>query len=98
MATSHKRTQRGADLSGGPPISSNAFNGADALVVPNTVINDDFSRSRADQLDAEAAYYGQRARQEEQALGPGYYVELLRGMATRRAAMAKWLRTSNGAR
>lgn len=53
----------------------------------------DKARSPADELDAEAAYYSARALQEEQALGPGYYVDLLRGMATDRAAMAQRLRT-----
>jgi hypothetical protein len=46
-----------------------------------------------DDLDAEAAYYRYRAIQEEQALGPGYYVDLLRGMATERAALAQRIRT-----
>ncbi|MGH3811904.1 MAG: hypothetical protein ACRDUV_05540 [Pseudonocardiaceae bacterium] len=94
---SHERTQRGADPSGVSLISNSAFPGADAVVVLDTVTNDDFARRRADHLDAEAAYYRHRANQEEQALGPGYYVDLLRGMATDQAAMAKRIRTRNGA-
>ncbi len=58
--------------------------------------NDDFVRCRADELDAEAAYYRKRAIQEEQILGPGYYVDLLQGMASDRAAMAQRLRSRNG--
>jgi hypothetical protein len=50
-----------------------------------------------DDLDAEAAYYRYRAIQEEQALGPGYYVDLLRGMATERAALAQRIRTGKAA-
>ncbi|MGH2392148.1 MAG: hypothetical protein ACRDGH_01440 [Candidatus Limnocylindria bacterium] len=66
-------------------------------MVLDTVINDDLARRRADALDAEAAYYRQRAIQEEQALGPGYYVNLLRGMAAGRAAIAQRIRTRSGA-
>jgi hypothetical protein len=78
-------------------ISIGASLGANGVVALDTVINDDFDRSRADALDAEAAYYGHRAMQEEQALGPGYYVDLLRRMATDRAAMAQRLRTKDEA-
>jgi hypothetical protein len=67
------------------------------VVVLDTVIQDDFARHRADELDAEAAYYRHRAIQEERALGPGYYVDLLRGMAADRAAMAQRIRTGNEA-
>lgn len=42
-------------------------------------------------------YYGRRTMQEEQTLGSGYHVDLLRGMAADRAAMAQRLRTGNGA-
>ncbi|MGH3801523.1 MAG: hypothetical protein ACRDTD_15590 [Pseudonocardiaceae bacterium] len=63
----------------------------------DTVINDDVARHRADALDAEAAYYRRRAIQEEQALGPGYYVDLLRRMATDRAALAQRIRTGKAA-
>jgi hypothetical protein len=67
------------------------------VVVLDTVTNDDFARRRPDDLDAEAAYYRHRAVQEEQALGPGYYVDLLRGMATERAAVAQRMRTGKAA-
>lgn len=60
-------------------------------------VSDGSARCRADTLDAQAAYYRQRAIQEEQALGPGYYVDLLRAMATDRDAMAHRIRTQNGA-
>ncbi|MGH3512118.1 MAG: hypothetical protein ACRDRB_07555 [Pseudonocardiaceae bacterium] len=79
------------------------------MVILDTVINDDvvhrFQASeldyvkvaaqfrRAHELDAEAAYYRHRAMQQEQARGPGYYVGLLRALATDRAAMAQRLRT-----
>jgi hypothetical protein len=53
----------------------------------------DKARTPADELDAEAAYYSRRAVEEEQTLGPGYYVDLLRGMAADRTAMAQRLRT-----
>jgi hypothetical protein len=45
------------------------------VVVGDTIIQDDFARRRADNLDAEAAHYRHRAIQEERALGPGYYVD-----------------------
>ncbi|MGH3600476.1 MAG: hypothetical protein ACRDQH_09390 [Pseudonocardiaceae bacterium] len=76
-------------------------------MILDTVINDDvvhrFQASeldyvkvaaqfrRAHELDAEAAYYRHRAMQQEQARGPGYYVGLLRALATDRAAMAQRL-------
>lgn len=59
--------------------------------------DNDFVRRRADDLEAEAAYYRNRAIQEEQALGPGYYVDLLRGMATDQAAVAHRMRTGKAA-
>lgn len=96
MATSPERTQRGADPSA-VSLVSRAPPGTDDVVVLDTVIDDVFTRGRADTLDAEAAYYSRRAMQEQHALGPGYYVDLLRGMATDRAAMAQRLRTSTGA-
>lgn len=55
------------------------------------------ARHRADELDAEAAYYHRRAIQEQQALGPGCYVDLLQTMATNRAAMAQRIRTGKDA-
>jgi hypothetical protein len=93
MATSHQRTQRRADPSGASFISVNTSFPAVGVVVPNTLTHDDSARRRAADLDAEAAYYRHRAIQEEQALGPGYYVDLLRDMATDRAAMAQRIRT-----
>jgi hypothetical protein len=94
---SHERTQRETDPSGVSLISISAFPGANAVVVPDAVTNDDVARRRADHLDAEAAYYRHRANQEEQALGPGYYVDLLRDMATDQAAKAERIRTRNRA-
>jgi hypothetical protein len=96
MAASFERAQREAEPSGVSLVNLNASLDIDGGVVPDTVINDDFAHSRADELDAEAAYYDRRAMQEELALGPGYYVDLLRDMATDRAAMARRLRTSGG--
>lgn len=89
--------QRRVDPSGVSLVSISASPDADGVVALDTVINDDFAHRRADDLDAEAAYYRRRAIQEEQALGPGYYVDLLRGMATDRAAIAQRIRTRNGA-
>ena len=97
MATSHKRAQRRADPSGVSFISLSASSGAEGVAVLNTVTNDDFTRRHAEDLDAEAAYYRHRANQEEQALGPGYYVDLLRDMATDRAAVAQRIRTGKAA-
>jgi hypothetical protein len=66
------------------------------VVVFDAVIEDDFARRLADNLDAEAGHYRHRAIQER-ALGPGYYyVDLLRDMAADRAAMAQRIRTGNG--
>ena len=93
MATSHQRTQHRADPSGASVISVNTSSPAVGVVVPNPVTHDDSARRRAEDLDAEAAYYRHRAIQEEQALGPGHYVNLLRDMATDQAAMAQRIRT-----
>ena|SRR6476620_5292477 len=111
MASSPERAQRGTDLSGVSRVSFTAWPGADGVVVLDTVINDDFAHRfqayeldcmqvlaqfrRADELDAEAAYYGQQALQQEQARGPGYFVGLLQALATDRATMAQRLRTAN---
>jgi hypothetical protein len=97
MTASQERAQREADPSGVSPVSMSASPSVKGVMVFDTVINDDFACRCPDDLDAEAAYYRHRAIQEEQALGPGYYVDLLRGMATKQAAMAQWLRTGNGA-
>ena len=95
MTASQERAQRGADSSGVWSVSSSASRGVDGVVVRETVLDDDFVRRRADCLDAEAEYYRHRAVQEERALGPGYYVDLLWGMASDRAAMAQRVRTQN---
>lgn len=63
---------------------------------PGAVLEGDFIRRRAEDLDAQAVYYRHRAIQEERALGPGYYVELLRSMATDRTVMAERIRHWNG--
>lgn len=111
MASGPERAQRGADLSGVSLVSFNTWPGVDAVGVLNTVINDDFAHRfqaneldcikvlaqfrRADELDAEATYYGHRAMQEEQARGPGYFTGLLRALAIDRATMAQQLRNVN---
>jgi hypothetical protein len=69
---------------------------ADKVVCTPVTVGDSF-RLRADELDAEAAYYRRRAIQEQQALGPGYYVDLLRAMAADRAARAQRIRTGKAA-
>jgi hypothetical protein len=89
MATNHQRTQHRADPSGASVISVNTSFPAVGVVVPNTLTHDDATCRRAESLDTEAAYYHHRAIQEEQALGPGHYVNLLRDMATDQAAMAQ---------
>src|SRR5918998_5580958 len=93
MAANHDRAQQGVDARDVPPVGISPCSEADALVVLNTVTDDGFTHRRADDLDTEAAYYRHRAIQEEQALGPGYYVDLLRGMATDQAALAQRIRT-----
>jgi hypothetical protein len=113
MTTSHEHVPRGADPSSISLASFSVTSSADGVVAPDTVINDDSAHQfqayeldwikvltqfrRADELDAEAAYYGQRAMQQEQARGPSYFVGLLRALATDRAAMAQRLRTGTGA-
>jgi hypothetical protein len=88
MAASRERAQRGADPRDMSLVSIRACSGADGAGVLNTVSDDGFAR-RADDLDAEAAYYRHRATKEDRALGPGYYIDLLRGMATDWAALAQ---------
>ena len=96
MVASQKYPQRETGPIGvSPSISASPL--IDGGTVGNTGINDDLARSRADSLDAEAAYYRHRAIQEERALGPGYYVDLLWDMASDRAAMAQRIRTQNAA-
>jgi hypothetical protein len=95
MVASQERIERGADPSGVSSVSISASRGVDGVVVRDTVINADFARRRADVLDVEAEYYRHRAVQE--AIGPGYYVDLLWDMASDRAAMAQRIRTRNAA-
>ncbi|MGH3780338.1 MAG: hypothetical protein ACRDRO_06830 [Pseudonocardiaceae bacterium] len=105
MAASHERTQREPDRSS---VSLNSFSAWPGMVLDRVVIDDFAYRfnaheldwmkvlaefRRADELDAEAAYYTHRALQEEQARRPGYFVGLLRALATDRAAVARQLRT-----
>ena len=97
MTASQKRAQRGVKPGDVSLVSISASPGVEGVVVRDPVITDDFAHRRADSLDAEAAYYRHRAIQEEQALGPGYYVDLLREMATDRAAMAQRIRTQSAA-
>lgn len=94
MTASQQRAQRRVNPSGVSLVGVGVSPCADGVVVGDTVIRDDFVGGRADDLDAEAAYYRHRAIQEERALGPGYYVDLLRGMAADRAAMAQRIRTA----
>lgn len=91
--TRQKRPQQKDDSSGASLISCDAAR----QVVVTTITVDAPASHRADELDAEAAYYRRRASQEQQALGPGYYVDLLRSMATDRAAMAQRIRTGKAA-
>ncbi len=97
MTASQQRVQRGVKPGDVSLVSISASPGVEGVVVRDPVITDDFARRRADSLDAEAAYYRHRAIQEEQALGPGYYVDLLREMATDQATMAQRIRTQNAA-
>jgi hypothetical protein len=113
MAAGRERAQREVDPCGVSLVSFSASSGADGAVVLDTVINDDFAHRfqayeldyvkvlaqfrRADELDAEAAYYGHRATQQERTRGPGYYVDLLRALATDRAAMSQRPRAGSGA-
>ena len=99
-ARGHQMTagqQRGVNPSGVFLVSVGVSPGADDVAVVDTVIQDDFVRRRADDLDAEAAYYRHWAIQEERALGPGYYVDLLRDLGADRAAMAQRIRIRAGA-
>jgi hypothetical protein len=95
MTASQQRAQWGVNPSGVSLDNVGVSPGVDGVGVPDTVTQDDFARHRADELDAEAAYYRHRAIQEERALGPGYYVDLLRGIAADQAAMAQGIRTEN---
>jgi hypothetical protein len=96
MTASQQHAQRGVDPCGVSLGNVGVPPDVDRVAVVDTVIQDDFARRRADNLDAEAAHYRHRTIQEERALGPGYYVDLLRDMAVDRAAMAQRIRTGNG--
>jgi len=97
MATSQRQAKRGVKTRAMPPVSISASPGVDTVVVLDVASADDSARCRADDLDAQAAYYWHRAIEEERALGPGYYVDLLRNMASERAAMAQRIRLGKGA-
>lgn len=97
MATSREQAQRGVTTRGTPPTGISASPGVDDVAVLDFDFDDDGTRYRAEDLDAQAAYYRHRAIQEERALGPGYYVDLLRGMAADRSAMAQQIRLRHGA-
>jgi hypothetical protein len=86
MTVSQQGAQRGVSPSGVSLDHVGVSPGVDGVVVLDTVTQDDFAHRRADELDAEAAYYRHRSIQEERTLGPGYYVDLLRGMAARAPA------------
>lgn len=78
MAASHKRVQRDAESRGVSPVSF-------------SVCELDYVKAlaefrRADELDAEAVYYGHRATQ---ARDPGCRGDPLPGMATDRVVMAQ---------
>lgn len=97
MASNHQRTPRRARPPAVSLPSISTPTGTESVTVLNTVTNGDMIRRQADTLDAEAAYYRHRAIQEEQALGPGHYVDLLQKMASHQATMAQQLRASKGA-
>src|ERR1700730_10704424 len=104
MATRHEHAQREADPSGVSLVSFSVWPGADGVVI-DTVLHDDFAHRfqaheldwlkvlgqfrRADELDAHASSSRHRAMRQQQARGPGYYVGLLRALASDRAAMAQ---------
>lgn len=69
MTASQQRAQRRVNPSGVSLVGVSVSPCADGVVVGDTVIRDDFVGGRADDLDAEAAYYRHRAIQEERVLG-----------------------------
>ncbi|HET9257556.1 MAG TPA: hypothetical protein VFO16_20465 [Pseudonocardiaceae bacterium] len=97
-AIRQKRTQRKVDPNTESLGGRDASRAAAERVASTPVTLDDFAHHRADALDAEAAYYRRRAIQERQALGPGYYVDLLWAMATDRAATAQRIRAGKTAK
>jgi hypothetical protein len=92
-AAHQKLIQRKDDFHDASPINSSAVQ----QIVSTTVTVDNSAGLRADALDTEAAYYRRRAIEEQQALGPGHYVDLLRAMATDLATMAHRIRTGKAA-
>jgi hypothetical protein len=98
MPAQPKTTRRKPPQPKDDPRGASLISGdAARQVVVTTITVEAAARHRADELDAEATYYRRRAIQEQQALGPGYYVDLLRSMATDRAAMAQRIRTGKDA-
>jgi hypothetical protein len=97
MTASQQRVQRGVSPSGVSLVSISASPGVEGVVARDTVITDDFARRRADNLDAEAAYYRSPGHPTGAGPGPCYYGDLVREMATDRAAMAQRIRTQNAA-
>lgn len=61
MTPSQERTQRGVSPSGVSLSNVDVSPDDDDVVVLDTVIQDDFARRRADNLDVEAAHYRNRA-------------------------------------
>ena len=61
MTPSHERAQRGVSPSGVSLGNVDVSPDDDDVVVLDTVIQDDFARRRADNLDVEAAHYRNRA-------------------------------------
>jgi hypothetical protein len=57
MTASQQRVQRGVNPSGVSLVNISASPGVEGVAARDTVITDDFARRRADNLDAEAAYY-----------------------------------------
>jgi hypothetical protein len=70
MTSRPEHVQRRADPSGGSLVSVGASGGAADRVVLTRRSDGDSARRRADDLDAEAAYYRRRVIQEWQALAP----------------------------
>ncbi len=96
MTASQQRAPRGVNPSVVSLDNVGVSPGIDDVGVGDTVIQNDFARRRADNLDAEAVHYRHRAIQKQRALGPGYYLDLPRDMAADRAAMAQRIPTGNG--
>lgn len=67
-----------------------------SLARPPAADTDPAVGAAAEQLEADARWYAWRAAQEEMAMGPGVYVDLLAGMAADRATRARALRADEG--